>query len=124
MSDGGSYQLYLYGGSGSYNNAITNYAITTGTGTVAAGSNAGVVNVANGNVGFTENTNYVVFNAVATPTGTLGITYSTGTGGTEADINGLQVVSTTAAIPEPATLGLVAVGALGLLAVGRKRKTA
>ncbi len=120
LADGGNYQLYLYSGSGSYNNAATNFAITTGTGSVAAGSNAGVVNVANGNTTFTENTNYVVFNATADGTGTLAISYTGAAGHAEADINGLQVI----AAPEPATMGLVAAGALGLLLVGRKRKTA
>ncbi|MGC8541338.1 MAG: PEP-CTERM sorting domain-containing protein [Phycisphaerae bacterium] len=120
LADGGNYQLYLYSGSGSYNNAATNFAITTGSGSAAAGSNGGVVNVANGNLAFTENTNYVVFNATADATGTLAISYTGAPGKAEADINGLQVIAT----PEPATMGLVTAGALGLLLVGRKRKTA
>ncbi len=125
LADGGSYQLYLYSGDGAYNNAITDFAVTTGTGSPAAGSNAGVVNVNNGNLGFTENTNYVVFNAIASTTGNLAISY---TGGTpshgEADISGLQVISGAAAVPAPATLALFSAGALGLLLVGRKRKSA
>jgi len=117
LADGGSYQLYLYCGSGAYNNAATDFAITTGTGGPAAGSDAGVVNVADGNTAFTENANYVVFNATADATGTLGISYSGASGHAEADINGLQVVST----PEPATLALLGMGASGLL-LKKKRK--
>ena len=124
LADSGSYQLYLYSGSGSYNNAATDFAITTGSGSVAAGSNAGVANVANGNTGFAENTNYVIFNATADGTGTLAISYTGAPGRAEADINGLQLISASNAVPEPASLGLVAAGALGLLLVSRKRKTA
>ena len=131
LTDGGSYQLYLYSGSGGYNNAATDFAVTNGTstGSPASGSYAGVVNGSNGatNTGFTENANYVVFNAVASTSGTLAITYtgvSHNNGSYEADINGLQVISTANAVPAPATLALVGVGALGLLLVSRKRKNA
>ena len=120
LAASGSYQLYLYSGSGSYNNAATNFAITTGSGSVATGSNAGVVNVAGANTGFGENTNYVVFNATADGTGTLAISYTGAAGHTEADINGLQIIST--AVPEPSTLALafISVLALGLLLKPRK----
>ncbi len=126
LADSGSYQLYLYCGDGAYNNALTDFAITTGTGSPAAGSNAAVGNVTtNGNLGFTENNNYAVFNAIASTTGNLAISY---TGGSpshgEADINGLQVISGAAAVPAPATLAVFSAGALGLLLVGGKRRNA
>ncbi len=121
LAASGSYQLYLYSGSGSYNNAATNFAITTGSGSVATGSNAGVVNVANANTDFVENTNYVVFNATADGTGTLAISY-TGAAGPEADINGLQIISTANAVPLPSTLALTLSGMLGLGLLLMQRK--
>ena len=122
LTDNGSYQLYLYSGSGSYNNAQTNFAITTGSGSVATGSNAGVVNTAGANTGFAENTNYVVFNATADGTGTLAISYTGAAGRAEADINGLQIISTPNAVPLPSTLALTLSGMLGLGLLLKQRK--
>ena len=94
LTPNGHYQLYLYGQNGSYNNRGATFSITTGSGLPAAGSNASTINAANGNA-FVENKNYVVFNAVATSAGTLGISWTQPpAGGGEGDFNGLQIVPT------------------------------
>lgn len=123
LADSGSYQLYLYSASGSYNNAATDFSISTGTGGPALGSNAVAINSGTSSGTFQENANYLIFNATASSNGTLAISYSGAPGHTEGDFNGLQVISTTA-VPEPASLSLLGAAALGLLLLGRKRKTA
>ncbi len=124
LTNNGNYQLYLYGQNGGYNNNGATFSISTGTGTSATGSNAVTKNPSASSGTFQENANYVIFNATANASGTLGINWAATAGTTEGDFNGLQVISTSAAVPEPASLGLLAAGAMGLLLVGRKRKTA
>ena len=94
LTPNGHYQLYLYGQNGSYNSRGATFSITTGSGSPAVGSNASTANAANGNA-FVENKNYVVFTAIATSTGTLGISWTQPpAGGGEGDFNGLQLVPT------------------------------
>ena len=132
LTDNGNYQLYLYGSSAGYSGAGTLFTFTAGTATPAASSNNETVvpatpSPASGT--FQLNSNYVIFNVTASASGTIEIipkplsgtpylpTHNTG------NVNGLQLVSSS--VPEPATLGLVVgVGALGLMLIGRKRRTA
>lgn len=123
LTDNGNYQLYLYGQNGQqYNNGAA-FSITTGTGSPITGSNSfttGAIMTGASAPTFQENKNYVIFNATANSLGTLGISYGPVAGASEGDFNGLQVV----AVPEPASMGIIGAGALGLLLLGRKRKTA
>lgn len=137
LTDNGTYQLYLYGEPGAYstwgdgNSRGTMFSITTGSGAPAVGSNAYTLQkaLAGSAAGtFTENTNYVIFNATANAAGTLGITWTVTPGGTvqavgengeSGSFNGLQLVSTP--VPEPLTLGLLSIGGMGLLLLKRRR---
>ncbi|MDA8376698.1 MAG: PEP-CTERM sorting domain-containing protein [Planctomycetia bacterium] len=137
LVNNGSYQLYLYGQPGQFASWYDShhrgaaFSITTGTGGPVSGSaaytlqyNSGTQNV------FQENTNYVVFNATASSSGTLAITWTNtpaevtpiGSNGQDGSFNGLQLVSS-APVPEPLTLGLFGVGGLGLLLLKRRRMT-
>ncbi len=126
LTDNGSYQLYLYAADGSYNSGGSLFTFGAGAASTAPGSNDETVAPATHSGDFQENANYVVFNVTASATGTIEIipkplsgTPTYRNGGT---LNGLQLVSSS--VPEPATLGLVGVGALGLMLIGRKRRTA
>ncbi|MDA8378237.1 MAG: PEP-CTERM sorting domain-containing protein [Planctomycetia bacterium] len=123
LTASGNYQLYLYGQDGGFSAAGADYSITTGSGSPAVGSNAQTLNSLNitGNTGtFQENANYVIFNVTADAAGTLVINYTapTGGGGSEGDINGLQITT----VPEPSSLGLILLGCMGLM-IGRKYTT-
>lgn len=129
LTDNGAYQLYLYGSPGAFaesNSATVGaaFSITTGTGGPIAGSDAftSKTNDAANWSTFTENANYVIFDAVANPTGTMGITFSNSTEsvGQNGVFNGLQLISSS--VPAPNSLGLFSIGALGLLLLA-KRKT-
>jgi hypothetical protein len=61
--------------------------------------------------------NYVEFNGLNIPSDGGSITLSDMFIANNPGINALQLV----AVPEPATLGLMAIGGLGLLLIGRKR---
>jgi hypothetical protein len=69
-----------------------------------------------------EGENYVMFTLQPDSNGDIAIQpfSPSGTTGAEADTSAFQIVP----VPEPATLGLMALGGLGILLVGRKRKTA
>ncbi len=134
LSDNASYQLYLYGQPGQFaswydsHHRGTAFSITTGTGGPVSGSaaytlqyNSGTQNI------FQENTNYVIFNATASSSGTLAITWANtpaevtpiGSNGQDGTFNGLQLIS--APVPEPFTLGLMGMGGMGLLLLKRRR---
>ena len=122
LTANGNYQLYLYGQNGGFNNNGATFSVSIGTGSPITGSNAVTANPSASSGTFQENANYVIFSATANASGTLGVNWITTPGKSEGDFNGLQVIST--AVPEPASMGLVGAGALGLLLLGRKRKTA
>ncbi len=134
LASNGSYRLYLYGQPGQFaswydgHHRGAAFSITTGTGGPDSGSaaytlqyNSGTQNI------FQENTNYVVFNAMASSNGTLAITWTNtpaeltpiGSNGQDGTFNGLQLIS--APVPEPITLGLLSVGGMGLLLLKRRR---
>lgn len=129
LTDSGTYELYLYASNGSYGGGASKFVLTAGTGGPIAGSNAATTGNASGASSgtFTENASYVIFDVTATATGTIGITSDPITGNPSYNntglINGLQLVSSSAAVPEPASLALLGAGALGLLLIGRKRST-
>lgn len=130
----GTYKLYLYGANYD-NDRGTLFAVNSGT------ADMGITGTLNGNPthdsnlvpapSFVEGANYVVFNNVvpdsngnititATPNPADGVGNANLPG--EADVNGLQLINTTAAaIPEPASLGLLCLGGTGLLTRRRRR---
>lgn len=126
LTDNGSYQLYLYAANGGYGGSGTLFDnFVGGTATAAAGSNNYTAPTKTGT--FTENVNYVVFDITASATGTIGIipmpisgdpTYQNA-----GHLSGLQLISGAEAVPEPTPLALMGVGALGLLLIGRKKRT-
>ena len=118
LADNGSYQLYLYGVNGRYNAVGATFSISTGTGSPASGSDAFTAPPATASGTFQENANYVIFDATADNSGTLVIKYALSGNNKTSEINGLQVVS-----PEPASLGLLGAGAMGLLLLRRRRAT-
>lgn len=122
LTDNGSYQLYLYGADGSYNNGGTKFSFNAGTGTAAAGSNTYTSAPATASGTFQLNANYVIFNVTASATGTLGIVDNPLTGtpsySNPGNLNGLQLISS---VPEPATLGMMTVVGAGLLLARRRR---
>ncbi len=121
LTGGGAYTLYLYGQNGGYNSDITTFAVTTGTGAAASGQFDQTIDGGSSSGTFyntSTNNNYTIFNATANAAGTLGITY---TGSTEGVFNGLQIIGAVPAVPEPASLALVGVGALCLLLTKRRR---
>jgi hypothetical protein len=121
---GMTYDLVLYA-TNFQANAGTAFALTSGSGSADGGISqtinapdpgqmAGPDNV------FQEGVNYMVFDNVVPVGGVIGITATPLS--TEADLNGVQLVAV--AIPEPGTLALAAVGAVGLVArrrVARRR---
>lgn len=121
LADSGAYTLYLYGQNGGYNSDITTFAITTGSGAPVTGQFNQTIDGGGSSGTFyntSTNNNYTIFNATANAAGTLGITY---TGSTEGVFNGLQVIGAGPAVPEPASLALVGVGALCLMLTKRRK---
>jgi hypothetical protein len=112
----GQYQLYMYSQNTKYDSNGATFSITQGNGGPSNGSTSSAINTGN-NTTFQLGVNYVIFTATANNAGDLGITWTPNNGGTEGDFNGLQIT----AVPEPATLGLIAVSGLGLLLISRKR---
>lgn len=113
LTSGGSYDLYFYLTNGNYHNSQYGTTVTIGSTSLTASSNSQDNSFASGNT-------YVEFtNVVASNSGTIAATYASVPYGNEADFNGLQVVNVST--PEPATLGLFAVGAIGLLLLKRRK---
>ena len=111
---GGAANLLLYSNGATTPSAATEVTPTAAAATVAPAS-------ANGNWG--------VLNAVAGSNGRIVLNYyvpsyliSTTAGANDREfLNAIQIQPVSTVIPEPATLGLFALGGLGLLLVGRKR---
>lgn len=126
LTDNGHYQLYLYAADGSYNSAGTLFTFGSGaTASPATGSNGQTVAPATNSGDFQLNANYVIFDVTASATGTIEIIPQPLTGTptykNPGRLNGLQLVSGSASVPEPSTLGSVAAGGLGLLLLKRRR---
>ena len=122
LADSGNYTLYIYGQNAGYNSDITTFSITTGTGAPAAGQFNNTVDGGSSSGIFynnSTNNNYTIFDATANGTGALQVSFTGGAG--EGVFNGVQIVGVTP-VPEPATIGLMAVGAgIGLLLLKRRR---
>ena len=101
-----------------FNGTLSGTTLTGGTTVSYTSANSAqygsnYVQITNGGVG-----NYVLLQNV---TGSTLNVYESSTNG---EMEGIQIVQAEAPIPEPATLGLMAVAGAGLLLVGRKRKVA
>jgi hypothetical protein len=128
LAANGSYTLYIYGQNGGYNSDITTYAITEGSGGPATGQFDETIDGGSSSGTFYNNSsfnNYTIFNATADSSGALQISFTGGTPGVPAEgvFNGLQLVGVSTATPEPAAIGLLAVGA-GLPLLSRRFRRA
>jgi hypothetical protein len=108
----GAYNLYLYSSLGSYTSGgateFTVYNSSTGTLTATSAASTGT--------SFVEGESYVEFTVNVGSDGTIDGTVVPGAGSGEIQFNGLQLV----AVPEPASLGILGLGSLGLM--GRRRR--
>jgi hypothetical protein len=105
----GAYDVYLYSEDGTAGNADTVFTIN---GVVASQTATNLNNVST----FVQNQDYVVFDAVPTSGDISGIFSPTSTDGAAGVFNGITLV----AVPEPASVGILTVGTLGLLARRRR----
>lgn len=123
LTAGGTYDLYLYSANGSTSSQPATFTIGA-TSLAPGGGNSSAtatsIPTSDEGISYVEFTNLTpVFNA-----GNYEITaaWSNTSGVSKYGVfNGLQLVT---AVPEPASLGLVAIGTMGLLLLGRKRKGA
>jgi hypothetical protein len=114
LTPGGSYRLILYSASDTRGRP-TVFTVDGSSETVADPS--GSTTLQNG-------LNYADFTTTADAGGTLSFTVGPGVG-IEGDLNGIQLQSLATTTPEPASLTLLGVGALGLVGYGwRQRRRA
>lgn len=122
LADSGNYTLYIYGQNAGYNSDITTFSITTGTGAPAAGQFDNTVDGGSSSGIFynnSTNNNYTIFDATASATGALQVSFTGGAG--EGVFNGVQIVGVTP-VPEPTAIGLLAIGSgIALLSLKRRR---
>jgi len=108
------YTLYIYAVNGGWaaaspGNRVQNVSVTGGTAHNGISSASGTQATS-----FAEGVNYVIFTGSTGPGGTVNGSISSNSavgGGVAAEINGLQI----SYVPEPATLGLLAIGGLMML---------
>ena len=121
----GTYDLYLYGANYD-NNRGTLFAVSSGTPDSGISATLNQNNGTHPGQSFIEGVNYVLYhNVMPNGSGDIVITASPnpvdGIGNNnfagETDVNGFQLVT----VPEPASLGVLGLGALGLITRRRRR---
>lgn len=105
-----SYSLYLYSNRDN-NNSQTNFSVN-GSAVQTTASHGALGN-------FVLGSNYLIFTGTADSIGRVAINYSKGSGSSEGDLNGLQLI-TAASVPEPSSMVLVCLGGMTIAAFRRR----